>query len=159
MWCCSDLTKANLSVCVSQMHTDTNSRCKRSSWQPCLTLWGSNCTTLEVTGNGGEKKCCELRGDFWQFLENVAKVIIGLWWSAIWAPCWDLEMCGVQNKMFDALRWGGGSISVCQRYLRIILKIGSVGVLSELNDNLNLYLQTGWVQQNNEPVYQADDLL
>lgn len=53
----------------------------------------------------------------------------------------------------------GGSISVCQRYLRIILKIGSVGVLSELNDNLNLYLQTGWVQQNNEPVYQADDLL
>lgn len=71
------------------------------------------------------KMFCESQGDFWQFLGNVAEVITRLWWSAISVFCWDPEMCGGQNKMFDALKWGGKSLSVCQRYLWIMLEIGS----------------------------------
>lgn len=119
---------------------------------------GSNYTTSEVTGNGGKKMSCESQGDFWQFLENVAEVITRLWWSAIWASCWDPEMCGGQNKMFDALRrkkkaWASarGIYESCRKWV-------PVGAL-KVNDNLNLYLQQSKVQQNNEPVYQGDDLL
>lgn len=61
--CCSDLTKANLLVRVSQVHTD-------QQWVQTELVAvnthaaGSNYTTLEVMGNGGKKMFCESRGDF-----------------------------------------------------------------------------------------------
>ena len=69
-------------------------------------------------------------------------------------------MCGGQNKMFDALRWEKKkkAWAPARRICESCRKLLPVGVL-KVNDDLNLYLQAGCVQQNNEAVYQADDLL
>ena len=71
-------------------------------------------------------------------------------------------MCGGQNKMFDALRWEKKkkkkAWAPARRICESCRKLVPVGVL-KVNDDLNLYLQTGCAQRNNEAVYQADDLL
>lgn len=52
----------------------------------------------------GKKMCRESEEDFWQFLENAGEVATVLWWSAIWASCWDPEMCAGQEETFGAFR-------------------------------------------------------